>query len=373
MSEPSSLRMRGPILSKIHHLSMLSLGPRGAAEAFRKDDGLKPTATARPFCGTLTNQRILRHTHQPQIAMELRHLRYFSVLAQCEHFTRAAEQLCVTQSTLSHTIKQLEDELGMALFDRIGRRVALNKDGSQFVGTVTRTLQELDNGIVNLRQASAALTGELRVGTIHTFNIRLTPHCIAAFITRNPTVKVRVIELPAQEAEIRLLAGDLDVCISYPPKEPEQFWSETLFNEELVLAVPPGHAFHARRRVRMVELHRQPLILPPPGYGARQLLDSCFNSVQIEPVIIAEVNAVGPCLEIGRRLQVPVILSSTAAEGASGMAIVRIVDPKPIRTPVLLWNKAAPQSSTARAFADIVRQTVASYIDPVTREATLSS
>jgi len=304
--------------------------------------------------------------------MELRHLRYFSVLAECEHFTRAAEKLFVTQSTLSHTIKQLEEELGMALFDRVGKRVSLNKDGSQFLTTVARTLQELDNGIVHLRQSASSLTGELRVGTIHTFNIRLTPHCVATFLTRNPTVKARVIELPAQDAEARLLAGELDVCISYPPRDPGLFWYETLFNEEMILAVPLDHPLAARRRIRMVELHRQPLVMPPPGYGSRHLLDSCFRAANIEPNVIAEVTSFYPCLEIGRRLKVPVLLSYTAAEGAPGIAIVRIEDPKPIRTPVLLWSKDRPQSSAARAFADIVKQTVSSYIDPTTRSATVS-
>jgi LysR family cyn operon transcriptional activator len=304
--------------------------------------------------------------------MELRHLRYFSVLAECEHFTRAAEKLFVTQSTLSHTIKQLEEELGMDLFDRVGKRVALNKDGSQFLNTVARTLRELDSGIVQLRQSASCLTGELKVGTIHTFNIRLTPQCIATFLSQNATVKVSVVELTAQDAEAKLLAGELDVCISYPPKDPDLFWYETLFNEEMILAVPHDHPFAARKRIRMVELHRLPLVLPPPGYGSRHLLDSCFRSVNIEPMVIAEVTSFHPCLEIGRRLKVPVVLSNTAAEGAPGITIVRIEDPKPIRTPVLLWRKDSVQSSAARAFAEIVKQTVSSFIDPTTRRATVS-
>ncbi|WP_409488468.1 LysR family transcriptional regulator [Pseudomonas promysalinigenes] len=295
--------------------------------------------------------------------MELRHLRCFSVLADCEHVTRAAEKLFITQSTLSHAIKQLEEELGVALFDRVGKRVVLNKDGSQFLNTALRTLRELDEGIVSLRHSACEQTSSLTVGTIHTFNVRLIPSCIADFVAGNPSVKVTVIELPAEQAEARLLAGEFDVCISYPPKDPSAFWCEILFNEEMVLAVPHDHQFASRSRIRMAELHRERLILPPLGYGSRNLLDRCFRSISIEPTVVVEVSSFVSGLEISQKLKVPVLLSRTAVQATPGVKIVRIEDPKPSRTPVLLWNKQVAQSSATRSFVDIVKATVSGYID----------
>jgi len=304
--------------------------------------------------------------------MELRHLRYFSVLAECENFTRAAERLFITQSTLSHTIKQLEEELGLALFDRVGKRVSLNKDGSLFLHTVSRTLQELDSGIVDLRQSAiGTLSGELHVGTVHTFNLTLIPQCMFDFLTLNPTVKLRVSEFSAAELERKVLDGTFDLSISYAPSQPDDFWYEPLYNEEFVLIVRPDHAFAARKRIRMVELHRTPLILPAPAYGNRVLLDSCFRSVRAEPHVVAELNSIVPTVDLVRRMGIPAILAYTAIESVEGMPIVRIEDPKPIRTPVLLWKKNSPQSPAARMFADIVKRTAMRFTDPLTHNEVL--
>src|ERR1700733_9627410 len=79
--------------------------------------------------------------------MELRHLRYFAALAEQLSFTRAAEKVHITQSTLSHQIKQLEDEIGLQLFDRIGKRVVMTEAGEQLLGRVTKALNEIDDGV----------------------------------------------------------------------------------------------------------------------------------------------------------------------------------------------------------------------------------
>src|SRR5213592_727938 len=100
--------------------------------------------------------------------MELRHLRYFDALAETLNFTRAAERLHVTQSTLSHQIKQLEEELGTLLFDRIGKRVALTEAGDEFLHHATRALREIDLGLGALRQNASDVSGELRIGSINT-------------------------------------------------------------------------------------------------------------------------------------------------------------------------------------------------------------
>ena len=107
--------------------------------------------------------------------MELRHLRYFVALAECLNFTRAAERVHVTQSTLSHQIKQLEDEVGRALFERIGKRVVMTEPGEVFLEYASKALREVDQGLGALKQDAAALAGEVRIGATHTFNLELIP------------------------------------------------------------------------------------------------------------------------------------------------------------------------------------------------------
>ena len=125
--------------------------------------------------------------------MELRHLRYFVSLAEYLSFTRAAERVHVTQSTLSHQIRQLEDEVGQPLFERIGKKVVTTEAGELFLGFAERALKEVDHGIAMLKQQprGGGLTGVVRIGATHTFNIGLIPECVALFLARHPTVRVR--------------------------------------------------------------------------------------------------------------------------------------------------------------------------------------
>src|ERR1700709_1143013 len=173
--------------------------------------------------------------------MELRHLRYFVSLADCLSFTRAAERVHVTQSTLSHQIKQLEEELGQPLFERIGKRVVTTEAGELFLGDASRAPKEVDQGHALLKPGAGDLTGQVRIGATHTFNIGLIPECVALFLARHPTVRVRIDELSADEIDKRLRANELDTGIASPPTGPTDLWFEPLYNEEMVLAVSDTH------------------------------------------------------------------------------------------------------------------------------------
>src|SRR3954447_20460627 len=141
--------------------------------------------------------------------VELRHLRYFVALAESLSFTRAAERMHVTQSTLSHQIKQLEDELGRPLFDRVGRRIILTDAGDAFLGYASKALREVDQGVSELLRAPNDLAGEVRIGATHSFNVGFVPECLAAFMHKHPTVKTSVFELAAGLIVQRLLAEEL--------------------------------------------------------------------------------------------------------------------------------------------------------------------
>jgi LysR family cyn operon transcriptional activator len=290
--------------------------------------------------------------------MELRHLRYFVTLAEYLSFTRAAERVHITQSTLSHQIRQLEDELGQALFERIGKKVVTTEAGELFLGYAQRALKEVDHGIALLRSGGTELTGEVRIAATHTFNIGLIPECVAVFLARHPTVLVRVDELPAEAIVERLHSGQLDLGIAYRPSDPSGLWFEPLYNEEMVLAVSPAHPFAGRKRIRMVELHQQPLVLLPRYFATRTLLEDSFKASGAEPLVVAEMSTVAPMLGLVSRTKIGAIVArNAAAPTMTGIEMIPIESPTPIRTPGILWRLDAPRSAAVQSFAVIVRKT----------------
>lgn len=290
--------------------------------------------------------------------MELRHLRYFVAVAECLSFTRAAERVHVTQSTLSHQIRQLEEQVGQPLFDRIGKRVVTTEAGQLFLAYATRALKEVDAGIATLRPAAGGLTGEVRIGATHTFNIGLIPECVALFLARHPTVKVCVEELPAGDIGAQLRAGELDIGIAYRPSGPTELSFEPLYNEEMVLVVSATHPLAGRKRIRMVELHQQPLVLLPARFTTRALLQECFAAGGAEPAVVAEMSTVAPMIGLVLRTAIGTIVSANAVPPElAGLRTVPIESPTPIRTPGLLWRAEKSKAPALQAFAVIVRKT----------------
>jgi len=290
--------------------------------------------------------------------MELRHLRYFVSLADCLSFTRAAERVHVTQSTLSHQIRQLEDEVGQPLFDRIGKKVVTTEAGELFLGFASRALKEVDLGLAMLKPGASGLTGQVRIGATHTFNIGLIPECVALFLARHPTVQVRVEELPAEQIGTRLHAGELDIGIAYRPNGPTDLWFEPLYNEEMVLVVSDTHPLAGRKRIRMVELHQQRLVLMPAYYATRALLDECFKASGAEPLVLAEMSTIAPMLGLVQRTQIGAIVAINAVPaGMSGLQMIPIESPTPIRTPGILWRLDGEKVAPVQSFAVIVRKT----------------
>lgn len=288
--------------------------------------------------------------------MELRHLRYFVALAETLNFTRAAERVHVTQSTLSHQIRQLEDEVGRPLFERLGRRVLLTEAGETFVAYAARALREVDQGLGDLLRAPDELSGEVRIGATGTFNIGFVPECMAVFLERHPTVKLTVDELAADAIAQRLLDGTLDLGIAYQPAEPSPLWFEPLYTEEMVLVVGLAHPLAQRKRVRMVELHRQRMVLLPASFATRAMLDECFRACGAEPMLAAELNTIAPMIGLVARTQLATIVSHQAVPPRDDIRVIPLESPTPVRTPGILWQRGAKQTAQVRTFANAIRK-----------------
>ncbi|MVW79043.1 LysR substrate-binding domain-containing protein [Bordetella sp. 02P26C-1] len=288
--------------------------------------------------------------------MELRHLRYFIALAGSLNFTRAAERVHVTQSTLSHQIRQLEEEIGQRLFDRVGKRVVITTAGDTFLAYATRALREIDQGLSELKHSAASMTGELRLGTTHTFNQSFIPDCVAQFLLHNPTMKVIIEELTADIIVSQLEQGQLDLGVAYRPESTSGLTFEPLFNEELSLIVSQTHPLARRKRIRLIELHRESLVLLPASFSTRRLLDECFAAAGAEPNIVAEINTVAGMLGMVMRLPVGCIAAASAIPPNPSLRLIPLEGPTPMRTPGLLFNPRLPQTRPGLAFAGLLRK-----------------
>lgn len=289
--------------------------------------------------------------------MELRHLRYFLAVADEAHFRRAAERLYVTQPTLSVQVQELEKELGVALFDRIGRRVRLTQAGQVFRGYAERALGVLEDGKTALAEIDGMVRGSLAVGVVQTVNAYLIPPVIARFSTDYPNVRLRGEELAAGEIERGLLDGSLDLGISFLPPANGEIEAERLFEEELVLAVPPSHRLAGRERVRVAELAGEPLCLLGRGFCTRRIIEDCFDRAGTPPTVAVEMNSVEGVMAVVEAGGPATILPALGTGGRS-LVCVRIEKPTPKRTVGLLQLKGHSPLQARTRFIELVTATL---------------
>jgi LysR family cyn operon transcriptional activator len=290
--------------------------------------------------------------------MELRHVRYFDAVAETLNFTRAAERLHVTQSTLSHQIRQMEEELGVLLFDRSGKKVRMTEAGELLRSYMAPALAQIDRGVQALRSPGDAPISHIRLGTTPSFNRRMVPLCVSTFLNQHPGHQVTVEELSAGAIAQGIVNAELDLAVSYQPAETGELWFEPLYKEEMRLVVGAAHPLARRRRVRMVELHRLRMVLLPESFATRQLLEECFEAAGAVPLVVAQLNSISPMIELIRLTDLAGIITETAVQPAADLRVIPLEDPTPVRTPGLLWRRGASRSPTMRQMAEIIRQAV---------------
>lgn len=290
--------------------------------------------------------------------MEIRQLRYFLDIANTEHLTQSAQNLFVTASTLSHGLRQLEDELGVRLFDRLGRGLKLSQAGVAFRVYAGRALQEIEVGRMALTEMANLQSGTLTVGVIPTFLNTLVPTTVAAFSAAYPKVHVVVRDLRADPIEELLLAGQLDVGIAFHPTEREEIETEPLFEERMLLIVGSGHPLARRKTIAMKALANEPLALLTRSFATRRLIDDAFREAGVTPSVRVEMESVESLLAACRSGVLASIVPERAAEQAQDLCSIALASPQPVRRAGVLWRRGASRSAAAREFVALLRPAV---------------
>jgi len=289
--------------------------------------------------------------------MEIRQLRYFLDIACTEHLTQSAQNLFVTQSTLSHGLRQLEQELGVALFDRLGRGLKLSQAGVVFRSHAARALQEIEAGRMALADMGALQTGLLTVGVIPTFLHTLVPAAVAAFSRAYPGVNVVVRDLRAGPIEEQLVAGQLDVGIAFYPTEREEIETDPLFEERLQLVVNHQHPLARRRTLAIKDLAAVPLAMLPRSFATRRLIDDSLRAAGVVPLVRVEMESVEGLLDVCRWGELASIAPERAAQQASDLHAINLHSPTMLRQAGILWRKGASRSRAALEFAALLQST----------------
>jgi DNA-binding transcriptional LysR family regulator len=195
--------------------------------------------------------------------VELRHLRAFVAVAETANFTRAAERLLISQPSLSYTIRQLEEQLGLQLFERTTRTTALTAVGQAFLIEARAVLDRLEQALEQAKRLASGKMGRLRVGYLIGAAVDHVPSILRAFGRRYPELEVDVIEYDFSSPAGGLDIGATDVAIVRPPLGLEKLRTRTLVTEPRVACVPERHPIARRPKVALSRLLAEPIVAAP--------------------------------------------------------------------------------------------------------------
>ncbi|WP_411832926.1 LysR family transcriptional regulator [Pseudoxanthomonas mexicana] len=196
--------------------------------------------------------------------MELRHLRCFVVLGEELNFTHAAERLHIEQSPLSRTIKELEEDLGVVLFDRNRMGTRLTAAGSVYLDEVRRVLALLEQAGENVRAIATGYRGSLRIAISDgAIDPRLS-EILARFREDAPEIEIRICEVPLQEQLRGLRAGDFRAGFAHTANVGDGICAEPVWRDTLLAAIPTHHPLLAYKEIPLEELARYPLVMCDP-------------------------------------------------------------------------------------------------------------
>lgn len=293
------------------------------------------------------------------MALELRHLRYLLAVAEHASFTRAAEELRISQPTLSQQVKQLERTVGIQLLDRTGRTVRLTDAGETYVQHARRALRDLAAAERAVHDVADLSRGHLRLAVTPTFTAYLVGPLAAELHARHPGLTLDVKDMAQDRIEAALLADDLDLGIAFhgphlPGIAATPLYAETL---TLVTAARPATA-GPYPPLSVADLPDRQLALLSGDFATRGHIDAYFAEHRVRPRIAVEANSVQTLTEIVRRTGLATVLPGAVTEDHPHLMPVPLEPALPTRTVALLGRENAYRSAAGLAFARLAHEHV---------------
>ena len=258
--------------------------------------------------------------------MELRQLKYFVKVAELLSFSKAAKALYITQSTLSQQIKQLEDELDMALFFRNNHKVSLTEAGETFLEGAKKTLAEADDNKAKILDLAQGHRGVLNIGVTYSFGSILT-ESVLTFKKEFPDVILNLCYKNMMELMELVSDGELDFALSFRSSEKyDNVESHILFDNKLCIIVRENHPLTRKESVRLADLEEYELVLPGIGLQARSTFDNIIAERKLNLKVTMEANEVNTILNLLPRSNYVTVLSETVVLEHDNLVTIDISD-----------------------------------------------
>ncbi|MEG0859167.1 MAG: transcriptional regulator CynR [Pseudomonas sp.] len=288
--------------------------------------------------------------------MLARHIQYFLAVAEHHSFTRAATALHVSQPALSQQVRQLEESLGVQLFDRSGRITRLTDAGEVYLRYARRASQALQEGGRAIHDVGDLSRGALRIALTPTFTTYLVGPLVEAFHNRYPNITLNVREIAQEYMEEQLLADELDVGIAFEELHARDIDTYPLLIETLALVVGSKHPLAGQRTIGLDALNAESLILLSGEFATREQIDRYCRQHGIRPRVQMEVNVIGAVIEVVRRTTLSTLLPATIAHAHPDLVALELEPQRLQRTAVLMQRKNVYQTAAARAFIALARE-----------------
>lgn len=290
----------------------------------------------------------------------LKQLRVFVAVARHGSFSRAGEAIGLTQSAVSHSVKELEAEVGVRLLDRTTREVVLTDAGLRLANRVERLLDELQAALLDARSFGVQRSGTVRVATSQTISAHLMPQCIAAGERQYPEIRIMLRDQAQQQVLHSVRNAEVDFGIVVDPVQAVDLECEAVLHEPFLLLCRDDHPFAARQEVRWSALNGCRLVLQDYASGSRPLIDSALRQQGVEAQVVQEIGhpaTLFPMVAEGIGISIFPALALPLPEG--GRLRVRRLVPEINRALMLVRRKNRSLTPAAEAIWQVARQQAA--------------
>lgn len=282
---------------------------------------------------------------------DLRQLRFFVTIAELMNVSRAAEALHISQSALSRQLQALEEEIGLRLFDRVGKRLVLTAEGEEMLPRAARLVEQVEALSTRADALAQGRIGYLRIGSTPQTIAALIAPALKAFRVGHPLIEVTLLEGANRELIEMVERGAVHVAIA-GSEDLNAFGNAPLFRAELLAYLPPDDPRIGASALAIETLKDKPFLVLRRGFLTREMFDHACRKADIRPRIVLESDsphALVAMVEAGHGIA---ILSSSAAKGIRLTAPIPVtLGGKSIHRPVsAIWNLERHRPASLPAF-----------------------